>query len=591
MLRFAFRVAPGSAVFAILATVASSVATVGLTYLVGQVVGALPAYVQGEQTVLWPGLAALLATLVAGGLLPMVTDVTVRNVANEADRDLGLQVAGAVLRPRRIGHLEDPAIQDELERARGKYGFSPTAGIWGLSHLISARLTMLGSAALVGWLYSWWVALVLAVTTALVEAYGSRLAGSEQGTWFGRTEGQRHASYAFELGMAAAPKEIRVFGLADWLGTRYLAQLTAVFQPLWRLRNRNTLRSSAVYAVHVGVLVGAVVLAGRAGADGQLSLAALVSVVPAVLRVGMSEATAQATWVRRAQAALRTARSLPAAIADRHPDPLTGSESTAPPESAAIRFDNVGFRYPGQDHDVLHELDLELAPGEAVALVGANGAGKSTLVKLLAGCYQPTSGRILVGDVDLATLDPERLQAWQHRIAAIVQDFVRFPLSAGDNVALGAPSADRGGLTRVSERASIEDLVDRLGSGWETVLDKTFEGGTDLSGGEWQRIALARALFAVEAGAEVLVLDEPAAALDVRAEATLVDRYLELTAGVTSLIISHRFSVVRDAHRICVLEAGRIVEQGSHVELLAAGGRYATMFRLQAERYVGAADA
>jgi ATP-binding cassette subfamily B protein len=317
---------------------------------------------------LWPALAALVTALVVGGLLPMVTDVTVRNIANEADRDLALQIGRALLHPRRIGHLEEPAIQDELERARGKYGFSPTAGIWGLSHLISARPTTLGSAALVGWLFSWWVALALIVATALVEVFNTWLIGSEQGTWFGRTEGQRHAAYAFELGMTSAPKEIRVFGLADWLGTRYLTQLTAVFQPLWRVRNLNTLRSTAVYVVYVGVLVGAIVLAGRAGAGGQLSLAALVSVVPAVLRVGMSEATAQATWVRRAQAALRTAQGLPAVIAERHPDPLSGSES-APPEHAAIRFENVSFRYPGQDHDVLHELDLELVPGEAVALV------------------------------------------------------------------------------------------------------------------------------------------------------------------------------------------------------------------------------
>ncbi|MGH3487941.1 MAG: ABC transporter ATP-binding protein, partial [Actinopolymorphaceae bacterium] len=166
--------------------------------------------------------------------------------------------------------------------------------------------------------------------------------------------------------------------------------------------------------------------------------------------------------------------------------------------------------------------------------------------------------------------------------------FLRFPLPATDNVVLGAVehARDPGALELAAREAGIEDVINALPDKWDTILDKTYDGGVDLSGGEWQRLALARALFAVHAGAGVLVLDEPAAALDVRAEAQLVERYLELTSGVTSLIISHRFSVVRDAHRICVLADGRITESGSHDELLKLGGTYASMFRLQAERYV-----
>lgn len=255
-----------------------------------------------------------------------------------------------------------------------------------------------------------------------------------------------------------------------------------------------------------------------------------------------------------------------------------------------MRFEDVAFRYPGTDSDVLSGLNLELRVGEAVALVGVNGAGKSTVVKLLAGVYRPTAGRITVDGVDLATLTDGELGAWQRRIAAIVQDFLRFPFTAADNVELGAVErgeerSARRAREETARRAGVLDLIDRLPRRWDTVLDKTFEGGSDLSGGEWQRIALARSLHAVRAGAGVLVLDEPAAALDVRAEARLVDRYLELTAGVTSMIISHRFSVVRDARRICVLEHGRIVEEGGHDDLIEVGGRYATLFRLQAERY------
>jgi ATP-binding cassette subfamily B protein len=234
---------------------------------------------------------------------------------------------------------------------------------------------------------------------------------------------------------------------------------------------------------------------------------------------------------------------------------------------------------------VLRDLDLTIHAHEALALVGVNGAGKSTLVKLLGGVYKPTTGRITVDGVDLAELD---LSAWQRRIAAVVQDFLRFPLSVTDNVVFGAVERadDEVALVKVARESGIDDVVRRLPAGWDTVLDKTFDGGVDLSGGEWQRIALARALFAVHAGAGVLVLDEPAAALDVRAEAELVERYLELTSGVASLIISHRFSVVRDADRICVLADGRITEDGTHEQLLDRGGTYATLFRLQAERYL-----
>jgi ATP-binding cassette subfamily B protein len=283
-------------------------------------------------------------------------------------------------------------------------------------------------------------------------------------------------------------------------------------------------------------------------------------------------------------------RELPDLIASRHPEPAVKgmrlppfSDTLLPRQS--IRFEDVSFHYPGSDVNVLHSLNLEIRVGRALALVGINGAGKSTLVKLLTGMYEPTSGRITVDGIDLRELE---LRAWQRQVATIVQDFARFPLSAADNVMLGSTgnARDMHALHRVAAQSGVDKVIDGLPDGWDTVLDKTFEGGVDLSGGEWQRFALTRALFAVASGSSVLVLDEPAAALDVRAEAELVERYLDLTSGVTSLIISHRFSVVRDAHCICVLDGGEIVESGTHEELLAADGRYAQMFTLQAQRYV-----
>ena len=219
----------------------------------------------------------------------------------------------------------------------------------------------------------------------------------------------------------------------------------------------------------------------------------------------------------------------------------------------SIRFESVGFRYPGRDDDVFTALDLELEAGRSVAIVGENGAGKTTLVKLLAGLYDPMVGRITVDGVDLRELDRP---AWQRRVAAIFQDFVQYPFSAYDNVAVGALECcgDRAKVEGAARRAGATEMVERLPDGWDTLLGRQFTGGADLSGGEWQRLALARALLAVDGGATVLVLDEPTASLDVRAEAELYDRFLELTAGVTTVVISHRFSTVRRADRIVVLE-------------------------------------
>jgi ATP-binding cassette subfamily B protein len=216
--------------------------------------------------------------------------------------------------------------------------------------------------------------------------------------------------------------------------------------------------------------------------------------------------------------------------------------------------------------------------------VGENGAGKTTLMKLLCRLYDPDGGRITVDGVDLRDLDPT---AWHHRLAAVFQDYVQFELSARDNVAFGALDnrADTDAVVAAAELAGALDVVTKLSRGWDTPLSREYSDGAQLSGGEWQRLALARALFAVRSGAGVLILDEPTAALDVRGEAEVYERFLELTRGVTTLVISHRFSTVRRADRIVVVDAGRVVEDGTHDELIAARGHYARMYSLQASRF------
>jgi ABC-type multidrug transport system fused ATPase/permease subunit len=243
--------------------------------------------------------------------------------------------------------------------------------------------------------------------------------------------------------------------------------------------------------------------------------------------------------------------------------------------ASEIRFDRVSFAYPQTERLVFDGLDLSIRAGESLAIVGQNGAGKTTLAKLLCRMYDPTDGALRVDGDDLRSLDVE---SWRSRVAAVFQDFVRYELSLADNVAPGGASIDD--ISAALDAARASDLAD-LG----TILSKGYDDGTDLSGGQWQRVALARALCAVRLGAGLVILDEPTAQLDVRGEAEIFERLLEATRGCTTILISHRFSTVRHADRICVLEAGRVVELGSHDELMAVGGRYRTMFDLQAARF------
>jgi ABC-type multidrug transport system fused ATPase/permease subunit len=240
-----------------------------------------------------------------------------------------------------------------------------------------------------------------------------------------------------------------------------------------------------------------------------------------------------------------------------------------------ISFRGVRFAYPTTGEPVLDGFDLTIPAGTSLAIVGQNGAGKTTLAKLLCRLYDPQDGAIEVDGVDLRELE---LDAWRSRVAAVFQDFVRFELPLRDNVAPnGAPDETIEAALAQAGAAGLASLG--------TVLSKAYRGGTDLSGGQWQRVALARALCAVRLGAGVVLLDEPTAQLDVRGEAEIFDRILDATRQVTTILISHRFSTVRHADRICVLEHGSVVELGTHDELMALGGRYRTMFELQASRF------
>jgi ATP-binding cassette, subfamily B, bacterial len=329
---------------------------------------------------------------------------------------------------------------------------------------------------------------------------------------------------------------------------------------------------------------------GTAAAAGDLTLtefalAAQATVAVLLLGEHYPESDVQTQLGTMAAVGIRRFEHLVGAA---EPPAANRNPAAVPIAAAQVRFRHVSFRYPGGERTVLDGLDLELTAGECTAVVGLNGAGKTTLVKLLARLYEPTAGSIAVDGVDIRTLPVGR---WRRQLSVVFQDFVRYELSAADNIAFGAVHAPRDpdAIRQVAASAGILHRFERLPRGLDTPLARSYVDGIDLSGGEWQRLAIARCLYAIRMGARVVVLDEPTAALDPLAEARFFDRFVDLTQGATGLLISHRFSSVRRAHRIVVIDGGRVVEQGSHEQLLAREGRYASLFRLQAARFTAAA--
>jgi ATP-binding cassette, subfamily B, bacterial len=488
----------------------------------------------------------------------------------------------ACLRPAGMGHLEDPALSRDLTAARDF-----DLGMTGPPLSISMDFIAAGLVELVGGLaaavvlagFTWWAPLLLG---------GAWLATHwllrESSVWRDRAteevrSAQRDADYTYRLAVdPPAAKELRLFGLADWT----IEQFTGHRRRLHELQYRATRLRERPLVWSVLLVVGANLVVfwalAEAAAGGRLELDRVV--VFAQVAVGTSMiAFGGLNWALDGAAApvaasLRVTPAMEAAGALR---PGTRPADAMP--AAGIRFRGLRFAYPGGD-PVLDGLDLDIPAGTSLAIVGQNGAGKTTLAKLLCRLYDPQAGAVEIDGLDLRELD---IDQWRGRLAAVFQDFIRFELPLRDNVA--PTGADDATVLAALTEAGANGLA-----GLDTVLARGYRGGIDLSGGQWQRVALARALCAVRLGAGVVLLDEPTAQLDVRGEAEIFDRILAATRHCTTILISHRFSTVRHADRICVLEGGRVAELGSHAELMALGGRYRTMFDLQASRFAAAED-
>ncbi len=568
----------------------SSILPLAVTVTGGLLVGSVPAAVEGgldsapgRWTLTLLGIAVLL--IVAARLLGPFQASLASVFGRRLDRYLQERTMAAVGRPTGISHLEDPAVLDLIESARGVgiQGLRPGDAVAALASLLPSWAQALGSAAILA-TFRWWLGLAWLVMWPVVLYYLQReyLRVGEVG--FGQAAAVRRADYYRDLALRpSAAKEVRVWGLSGWLADRYETAWRGAMEPLWRARRPGRAVLWLTTAAVVAANLASFGLLAWAAVRGDVALGALAVYTQATLGASSFRAFDDVNMVL-SNAAVAVPRVL--ALERRLTVEPNDATRSIPPSSPreAVRFEAVGFRYPGSDTAVLSRLKLDIPVGRSLAIVGANGAGKTTLVKLLCRLYEPTRGRISVDGADLADADPIE---WRERVAAIFQDFARYHLSARDNVAMGAPKfgGDMDRLRAAAGRAGALELIESLPNGWDTILSREYGGGVDLSGGQWQRIALARALFAVEGGARVLILDEPTANLDVRAEAELYARFLEITEGLTTILISHRFSTVRRADRIIVLEDGRVAEAGNHGELLAEGGRYAAMFRVQAERF------
>jgi ABC-type multidrug transport system fused ATPase/permease subunit len=374
---------------------------------------------------------------------------------------------------------------------------------------------------------------------------------------------------------------MRLFGLADWVIERFRASRTQLFELQWkatRLRERPVIWSLLI------VLTANLIVFWSLGTDtlaGTLSMGRLVTFATAAIGTSMIAFGGLSWALDGASAPAAAVLRLPEAMAREGALMSARDARTAERMPArAIRFRDLTFSYPTASDPVLVGFDLTIPAGSSLAIVGQNGAGKTTLAKLLCRLYDPQKGAIEIDGIDLRDLDVE---SWRSRVTAVFQDFIRFELSLRENVApSGAPD-------EIVRAALVEAGASRLAD-LDTVLARGYTGGTDLSGGQWQRVALARALCAVKLGAGLVLLDEPTAQLDVRGEAEIFNRILAATRRTTTILISHRFSTVRRADRICVLEHGTVVELGTHDELMALGGRYRTMFDLQASRFAPAGE-
>ncbi len=480
-----------------------------------------------------------------------------------------------------LADFEDATYYDELQQAQREASTRPLGMVNSVFGLLQSTITFVTMAGLLFQL-EWWIALVVLLSP--IPAFLSGASYSMRGfrQMVRQSPNRRLMDYLRTIVTTDSyNKEIKVFGLGGYFVKRYgevaddayqetrdLAVKRQAAATLWGaipvIATSGTFLYVALQAVRGHVSLGSLAVYTQAAQQGQAAFQGILSGVQSIYENSLYLTTLENLLDRE-----------PLISAPEDPEPVSR------PFRSGIEFRNVSFRYAGKTEDAVTDVSFRIDPGETIALVGKNGAGKSTIVKLLARLYDPSEGSILIDGIDIRNYDPQEL--WQE-YSVMFQDFVQYQLTAGENIGVGnlRNVDDLPEVMDAAQRSGASALIESFPQKYETILGKWFDGGTNLSGGEWQRVALARAFMR---DAQILILDEPTAALDPQAEFDLFQRLRNLAAGKMTLFISHRFSTTRYADRILVLDGGHLVEQGTHDDLIAREGMYAELFELQAASY------
>lgn len=500
-------------------------------------------------------------------------------LADRFSRDLSTRIMEHASRLD-LQSYEDPNFYDTLERARvqatDRIITLQTMGTL-IQQTIQALVFCFSIVPYSPWLLLFFLGTIPAVIGESHFAFlGYSLA-------FGQTPRRRRLDYLRQLGASKeSAKELKLFGLAGYFSSAFRSIANELYGENVSLAKRRLWMGSLLSVFATAGYYGSYVWVVASAVRGEISIGTLIFLAGAIAGANTNIQAVFSTTASLADQALFLKDLLDFFAVQPKIKTKEGAIPAPRPIREGFRFEDVSFQYPG-GRPVLKGLSFSIEPGERVALIGENGQGKTTIVKLITRLYDPTAGRILLDGVDLRDYDHESLC---REIGVIFQDFMRYELTARENIAVGRIELSNGNLTSQIEQAARKSLADevvkRLPKNYEQVLGRRFEGGVDLSGGEWQKIALSRAYLR---DAQMLILDEPTAALDARSEYEVFQRFSELTEGKMAILISHRFSTVRMADQILVLDGGSIAEHGTHQQLMALGGRYAEMFELQASSY------
>ncbi len=582
VLKIVWESGPQVVVFGLVSRLFASLLPVLLLYITKLIIDAIQHSIFTHTAVLphfWWLVAAEFSLAVLSSVLTRAIDYSDSLLADKYTRHVSIQVMDHAAALDLVAY-EDPVFYDRLERARVQ-ATDRLGMIQAIGRLIQLAITTITLSVSI-MLFSPWLMLLLIVGVLPAFLGESHFAFLGYAKNFRQTPSRRQMDYLRILaGSKEAAKEMKLFGLRDFLRERFSRLSDEIYDENVALSRRKLIIGAFLSMVGTMGYYAAYVFVIWRTVTGDLTIGTLTFLAGAIQQASTNIQQIFSTLAGIADQAL----FLTDLLAFFEMQPTIRSKPNALPAPRPIlqgfEFRNVSFSYPGSSRLVLNRMNFRLRPGERVALIGENGQGKTTLVKLITRLYDPSEGEILLDGVDLREYDLEDL----HReIGVIFQDFMRYEMTVRDNIAVGRlQEIDNLPLLQNAARKSMaEDVVERLPERYDQMLGRRFETGVDLSGGEWQKVALARAYLR---DAQLLILDEPTAALDARSEFEVFHRFSELTAGKTALFISHRFSTVRMADRIVVIEKGQIVEEGNHEQLSSLGGRYAEMFEMQASSY------